>query len=412
MPDSPESVASKLEEFAEFLRDEYLSPEWFDGWPGLPSPGSRPTLEQANFFILGCLVDFKERSWRAWKKADHFCTRVVPQEYRQRTWDWIASHQADCWMSKKRRVDMTPAEAVTAYDLHWGKDRHRRVHDIARMIVNRYEGDPRTIWEQRDGGAVLQILNDELMVGAKISRMVIGALRDHGLVRLAQSDFKADSHVCRAMKNLGLSRARRPDEVTALAKRLFRDPWLVDNALWELDAECLVKSKEDFLELYETMKKWLAIKDQVQGNLRALAARDLPGLLGQDDWEVEYSGTHHWAGVYLKRRNGLLRDEMSDIKKANVWAWAGVGFYCKLVSGTEVGCDPKYLDASVQQSCRAMELREYSQTSGLRWGKRQFWRDCPIESTEDVQDPIWLKRALLSGLRDGQRFVIANESTL
>lgn len=412
MTESPESIAIKVESFAKFLRDEYLNPEWFDGFPGLPSPGNRPSLEQANFFLLGCLIDFRQWSWKAWKKADEFCNQIVPQEQRPRMWHWIASHGPDAWMAKKRRGNSPAGEALDAYDLHWKDDRHKAIRDIAEIIDTRYQGDPRTIWEQRDGEGVLKIVRDELKVGPKISLMVVGALRDHGLVRLTKSDFKADSHVCRMMKILDLSRTSRPDEVTAVAKRLFHDPWLVDNALWELDAECCVKTQDDFLKLYETMKTWLMLKSEVSSNLQKLAAQDLPTLLGQDGWEVDCSCTHHWVGVYLKRRNGPLAEEMSNIKGANVWAWAGVGFYCGLVFGVEVGCDHTYFRHSVKQSCNDMKLKEYSQTSSLRWGKRQWWRDSPVGSTENLWDVTWLRRNLLAGLRDGKRFVMTIESNL
>lgn len=183
MPHTTEDIARKLEEFAEFLRTEYLDPNHFDGWPGLPIPEKPPgvqeqppkvKLENANLYVLGCTVDMNEVAWRAWNKARRFCEEIVPESHRRRMWHWIAEdHSPDQWSARKRE-----------YDLHRYQSRHDAIHRIAGVIARNYDGDPRRIWEGARGIDVLKRFRDELKVGEQISRMVVGGLRDHKLVTL------------------------------------------------------------------------------------------------------------------------------------------------------------------------------------------------------------------------------------
>jgi endonuclease III len=86
----------------------------------------------------------------------------------------------------------------------------------------------------------------ELGAGDQISRMIVSALRDCGLVVGETSDVKGDVYVSRV---LGRSlRGRQVDAETAveLARQIYpADPWQLDAVLWRIgNAFCHAKSPD------------------------------------------------------------------------------------------------------------------------------------------------------------------------
>lgn len=402
-PETPESIAKKLEAFAEFLRKEYLGPKHFDGWPGLPVPSPRPkraTLKGANLFLLGSIIDFRQKAWRAWGKARRFLGETVPEGDRVRPWHWIASHSLTSWVERKR-----------TYDLHWIPDRHQKIHFIAQQVVQQYDGDPRRIWEHCDGSRVRQTFERTLQVGEYITHMIVGALRDHNLITLEASDFKPDTHVCKMMHILGLSSSPNPREVLEAGQRWFRDPWLVDGALWELGKDYEIQSREEFLDIYKAMTTWLRLKDQVSKLVQSVTDRSLRGALPSNGWNLEFEETHHWAGIYLKRTDGPLAAAMQIPSNCDLWAWVGVGFYKNLVLALDVGGDPKYFSDSVLRILRRLNLREEHHASSGCWGMREFYYSLPIQDGT-MTDRDWMQQTLEAKLRDLQYFVRAVESNM
>jgi hypothetical protein len=71
---------------------------------------------------------------------------------------------------------------------------HNRLWKIARRICDQYQGDARNIWEGRDSRSVLEALW-ELGAGDQMSRMIVGALRDCGLMVGVTSDVKGNVYV-------------------------------------------------------------------------------------------------------------------------------------------------------------------------------------------------------------------------
>jgi hypothetical protein len=126
--ESPARMATVVWEIAQFLRDEWSSTEHFEPWPGLPStPGTQPTLEQANFFFLGCCVDLQEKYKVAWDRARIFFTEIVPPEERPFLWRWISNHSEKEWVQHARD-----------YKLHRFPAFHKRIHRIASSIQNQF----------------------------------------------------------------------------------------------------------------------------------------------------------------------------------------------------------------------------------------------------------------------------------
>ena len=181
--DRQRETANKLQEFAKFLREEYLDPNSFEGWPGLPQPGETPSFDDATLFLIGCCINLQEYAWRAWQKADNFCKGTVPKRDRNRIWHWIANHPLKEWKSHKRRKGMKANQLANTYDLHWLDREHERIHRIATSLVKNYWEDPKRIWSNCPGSAVLGILKEELGLGDGIARMIVGALRDHNIRR-------------------------------------------------------------------------------------------------------------------------------------------------------------------------------------------------------------------------------------
>ncbi|WP_447859658.1 hypothetical protein [Nitrospira calida] len=370
------------------MADEYLDPDHFDGWPGLPVPKKphkvpeampRAKLEGANLYLLGCFVDMNEFAWRAWSNVRKFFDSI-PRASQGELWHWIADHHNE-WngLPKLHRYD-------------W---RHAKIVTIAQKLVRPpYKGDPRRIWEGRDGKAVLSILENDLRFGPQISRMTLGGLRDHKLVQMKCSDCKADVHVCRAMKALELSRTDKPADVEKAGKDLFADPWSVDGALWELGKDYEIEDLSDLERYYREMASWKRVEQTVKELVKGMIDELSAGLGERDGWALRYDPTHHWAGICLVKTEGPLKNIMDPIEKCKLWAWVGAGWYQTLVIAVEVGGEPDYFTTKpVGDWCKRMKMEmkmeEEKQTSSGRWGMRVFYGDRQVNK-EDLQNRKWL----------------------
>lgn len=421
MPTSRQlQTATRLQEFADFLRDEYLDPDHFDGWPDLPVPRKawrirdevmpRADREGADLFLLGCSIDVNDRAWQAWLRAKRFLDSTVPPSDRQQVWHWVAGHSLQVWNDSRRRKGVGYQASSRAYDLHRYPDRHQRIYLVAEKIVMNYNGDPRTIWEKNEGVEVLRTLEEELQLGPEISRMTLGGLRDHKLVHMTSSPFKADRWVCKSMYALGLSLTTRPNHVAQAGNELFPDPWSVDGALWELGKDYEIKDLSDFERYYGEMATWKQIKPDVQELVRGMID-ELSACLGVDNgWTLRYDPTHHWAGIYLVRTEGPLQREMEDIRECELWAWVGVGWYKTLVIAVDVGGQPAYFTDPVLDLCHSIiNKKEEKQTSSGRWGMREFYADRLVKEA-DLLNREWLLENLTNHIKRVQRFVMAVEA--
>jgi hypothetical protein len=230
-------IANVVEEIAHCLREEWAGSENFEPWPFLPlTPGTQPTLEQANLFFLGCCIDLQERYKIAWERARRFFSEIVPPAERKYLWHWISNPSEKEWI-----------ERAQDYRLHRFPAFHKRIHRIAKSMQQQFSGDPRKIWAA-NVDRLLPTLEEDLQVGPAISRMIVGALRDHRLVKLDKSDFKPDLHVCKVMHRLGLAQTSKPADVLAVSQRCFSDPWAVDAALFYLSQELDITDKEGFIK--------------------------------------------------------------------------------------------------------------------------------------------------------------------
>jgi len=186
-------------------------------------PAQPPSRKAANKFLLACILDYQVRAETAWRNASRLAEQILgdPDDL----WGAIASASLEQWNSRRKE-----------YSLHRFTKGHERVFTIGQKIVAQYAGDARNIWQGQSIDATLYRLYS-LGVGEQISRMIVGALIDVGLLD-GKGDVKADTHVRRVLGRLLHGRefpADRAQEAVDSARRLHpENPWLLDRPLYRL----------------------------------------------------------------------------------------------------------------------------------------------------------------------------------
>jgi len=230
---SPYRMAKVIEQIAECVKDsDELE------WPGLRKD-RRPTKREGQRFFLGSCIDYMQNADVAWAKVDDLLINIVPHRYRDDVFSWICRRHTKAEWARKHHK----------YNLHRFPSAHTRLYGIAKSIVNEYDGDPRNVWERTPARKLLDVLTHDVKVGSAIGHMMVGALRDNGLISKRRSDFKPDRHVCRLMKAIGLSQSDNPKDVIAAGRRWFKDPWAVDKAFYVMGREG-VKNRLDVERYY------------------------------------------------------------------------------------------------------------------------------------------------------------------
>jgi hypothetical protein len=367
-----------VEEISKFFSAEWLGVKNFEGWPGLPSKrGGPPSLKNANYFFLGCCVDWREKTYKAWSKAKRFCEEEVPRRHNGVMWKWIANHSEDQWNKKYRK-----------YDLHWLRAGHRRVHKIARAIQGKFGGDPRKIWEPGRERPLLETLQNDLGVGPAISRMLIGALRDHGLIKLRKSDFKPDIWVRRLMKALDLCKTDEWRDCLKAAKECFSDPWVADRCFYHLGADYGIKTKRQFQDYFSKMQRWIRSRSRASKKVQKFR-NDFLADIGNKDWNFYNDSSRHWIGLDLVKTKGSLARPMDADNPCNLWVWLGIGFDGDTVSAIEIGGDERYFASKkIRSKLTEFKLKEQNHDPSITKGQRKYW------GYQVLADPSDLKYAL------------------
>lgn len=383
---SPKAAAKIIEEIAKFFRAEWLNKDTFEGWPFLPERrGRQPTAGQANAFFLGCCIDYHQLTRTAWLKAGEFCTKRVGDQQRDRLWNWIATHDPKTWDERW---------AVYGY-LHPTPARHRKLHSIARTLVQRYGGDARQLWSKKNLGRLGKILEKELAVGPAIARMIIGGLRDHGVIKVDTSDLKPDTNVVRLMNAMGLSHTTKAEQVVADARRWFKeDPWAVDSALYHLGATYGAKTKTDVLRIHRIIRQWLAVRAMAKKRIDSMA----PDLKHDSSGAVHFypESSLHWVGGYIVEMRGRLRAAMYE--EETLWAWVGFGFDGTLVSAAAIGGSPEHFSTPVRTKLKAKGLVEDPMGAEARRGNIEYYAAHSID-LETLRQSALLREAVSNQVR-------------
>ncbi len=180
----------------------------------------------ANAFLLACLLDYRRRD-DSWAAVSKFLSRYP--EFRNDIWRVISETPQQEWKAASKQ-----------YNLHWESRPHNRLWPIAVEIVYWFGGDARCIWS--DGNAI-NTLTRLYWIGAgeQISRMIVGALKDCGIVS-GKSDPKGDVRVCRVVGRSILGMEIDPTNASK-AIRICReihptDPWKLDGPHYLLGEIC------------------------------------------------------------------------------------------------------------------------------------------------------------------------------
>lgn len=230
------------------------------------------------------------------------------------------------------------------------------------------------IWAPNNAPRLLLILKEDLKVGPALSRMIVGALRDHQLIKSGKSDFKPDLHVCRQMHRLGLSPTSKVSDVLTAADKYFPDPWLADTALFYLGVEFDITGQEGLLEFHRQMTAWREKRSDIAAQVRDIR-KELLEDLGKDAWEIESESSLHWIGLYLARTDGPLRGSMHSQDRSALWAWIGIGFYGELVSGIQVGGEAEFFTPPVvRQKLRKLKFVSGEESRDPFSNRTSFWQ--------------------------------------
>jgi endonuclease III len=188
-------------------------------WPFLEN---RPISKRAaNKFLLGCLIDYRQRYDVAWDKARRFAEVEMGDPVD--LWDRIIAIPRDVWEARTGPLS-----------LHSTSARHRKIRDIALKVSHDYQGNALAIWRNKPIKEVLYILESELESGPQVARMTVGGLLDEGELT-GYSELKADTHVCRVLGRVSTGSPVTADEATRLSRELEpTSPWRIDYLLWKI----------------------------------------------------------------------------------------------------------------------------------------------------------------------------------
>jgi endonuclease III len=158
----------------------------------------------ANAFILGVTFDRSIPAWRAWESAEWINDSLGDSDDGTALWKNIAKIEA------KRLIGfLRYGYGGYAFHRHY-KTFARQLPMMARIILDKYGGDPRTIWNnQRDIEEVRNRLEELPGIGPALSRMAVLMLATaYGLLggkeALPQLDIKPDVQLMRVFRRSGL----------------------------------------------------------------------------------------------------------------------------------------------------------------------------------------------------------------
>ena len=136
--------------------------------------------------MLGAILDYQMNVSTVWENARRFAEDELgdPEDL----WQDIVGR----WTEEEWNANTT----WRRYRLHRFPAGHQRVRAIGADIQDKFHGDARKIWHGQEPAEVLCRLAElgRRGVGEQLSRMIVGALIDTGLIE-GEGDFKPDTHV-------------------------------------------------------------------------------------------------------------------------------------------------------------------------------------------------------------------------
>lgn len=221
-------------------------------WPWMTELGGRAADEKtANKFLFGCIVDSQRDTELAWRKVAEFIEGYLDDP--QHLWQAVVSIVKSTWES---------ADFRRLHNLHRFPERHNRLRQVGIDVLNRYDGDARSIWREQPARVVLQRLKD-LHVGPQLSRMAVGGLYDTGQIDDA-TDLKADLHTRRVLGRIVTGEKLSADETHRIANEMLPgESWLLDGPLFNLGRELCKATPNCERCQMETVCKYADLRNRV-----------------------------------------------------------------------------------------------------------------------------------------------------
>ena len=182
------------------LRYAKTMDDWVEPVDGI----RRFSLPRANSFVVGVLLDRLVDTQRAWAAADWIVESIYDNESPPRFWEPVIALET-------RRLNgfMRYGWGGKAFHRNW-KTMARNLLKCAEIVVDKYDGDPRQIWNnERCISSVRKRFEELPGIGAALSRMAVLILaRNYGLLggkgALPKLDVKPDVLLKRVFKRTGL----------------------------------------------------------------------------------------------------------------------------------------------------------------------------------------------------------------
>ena len=217
-------IANKLLRYARTMDD------WVEPVDGI----RRFTLPKANSFIVGVLLDRQINAQRAWDAANWIVESIYDKD--SRFWEAVITLEP-------RRLNgfMRYGWGGKAFHRNW-RTMARNLLKCAEIIIDKYDGDPRKIWNnERCISSVRKRFEELPGIGEALSRMAVLILaRNYGLLggksALPKLDVKPDVLLKRVFKRTGLvpSNPSFEDFLKAARKLNPEFPAALDPPAWDI----------------------------------------------------------------------------------------------------------------------------------------------------------------------------------
>ncbi len=219
-------IAKKLQQYGRTMED----------WARPTDKTKRFSALGANNFLLGVMLDRSVNAERAWYAAEWISEAMGDTSNPSVLWETLKKIE-------KRRLTgfLRYGYGGKAFHRHY-KTFTRQLPEVATIILETYNGDPRKIWNnQRDVECVRTRLEVLPGIGPALSTMAVLILaRNYGLLggknALAQLDIKPDVQVMRVFHRSGLIESGKDKKgAICIAKKLVPSfPAQLDPPAWEI----------------------------------------------------------------------------------------------------------------------------------------------------------------------------------
>ena len=175
----------------------------------------------ANEFLLGVMLDRGIQAKRAWSAAQWINDSLGDPSNVRALWEKL-----DAMENKRLLGFLRYGNGGFAFHRHY-RTFGRQLPEVARIMLNKYDGDPRKIWNnKKDVVKVRERLEEIPGIGIALSRMAVLILaRNFGLLggraAFPQLDVKPDIHVMRVFKRCGfIGRDDKTSDAIVVAREL------------------------------------------------------------------------------------------------------------------------------------------------------------------------------------------------